>query len=150
MISRVELKGSSSGTQYLSCAINKTDLKPFLEQLKEYVGLAAYDSIVENKLKRDGDEYHITVLYGEELKLLREDQLISSLGSAVEFKTIGLGLASKEANTAYFVTVESEDLNKIRDMGNLPLKDLHITLGFIGSDVHGVPKGASTLITIGN
>jgi hypothetical protein len=53
---------------------------------------------------------------------------------------IGVGQATKETNTAYFIVCESEKLDAIRTRFGLPKHDFHITIGFNPKDVHGVPK----------
>ena len=53
---------------------------------------------------------------------------------------MGLGKASRNENTAYFVVCNSKKLDEIRKMYGLKEHDFHITLGFKHKDVFGVRK----------
>ncbi|MDA0152279.1 hypothetical protein OH460_08195 [Vibrio sp. Makdt] len=146
MKSIVELKLGKSGTRYISCALGNDDMSIELDYLKSFLGRDVFGHVVENKQLRDGDEYHITVMYGHELDQISDHMMNSMIGSSISFEKIGIGKASSGANAAYYSIVESEELTQLRLLAHLPAKDFHITLGFDGSDIHGVPKDTSTLI----
>ena len=49
------------GSNYLGIKIQETEVKPFLEQLKDVLG-DQYEEYTSNQKKRDSDGYHITVI----------------------------------------------------------------------------------------
>lgn len=59
-----------------------------------------------------------------------------------DFYVLGLGFQSN----CYFLVVHFPSGDAFRQKHKLPPKDYHITLGFLGKDVYGVPKGISTLV----
>jgi hypothetical protein len=70
---------------------------------------------------------------------------VNSLESSFDYviddlQLLGLGTASKNENTAYFVVGKSDKLIAVRERYGLPEHDMHITLGFKWKDVFGVRK----------
>jgi hypothetical protein len=57
-----------------------------------------------------------------------------------DLELLGVGMASKNTNTAYFIVCSSDSLDAVRTRFNLPKQDFHVTLGFNTKDVFGVPK----------
>ena len=53
---------------------------------------------------------------------------------------LGVGMASKNDNTAYFIVCQSDSLDAIRTRFNLTKQDFHVTLGFDKKDVFSVRK----------
>jgi len=136
------------GSNYLGIKIQETQVQPFLEQLKDILG-EQFDEYTSNQKKRDIDAYHITVInvidYSRLTKEMGMDKFVNSLDGILkanidDLKLIGIGKAQKNENTAYFVVCESDLLDEVRNMYNLPEQDFHITLGFKHKDVHGVRK----------
>lgn len=136
------------GSNYLGIKIQDTQVHPFLEQLKDVLG-EQYEEYTSNQKKGDSDGYHITVINVIDYNRLSEengiDKFVNSLdgilkASIDDLKLMGLGKAQKGENTSYFVVCESELLDEVRKMYNLPEQDFHITLGFKHKDVHGVRK----------
>lgn len=146
MKSIVKLKLGKGGTRYISCAVRSEDTSIELDYLKSFLGRDVFGQVVEKKQLRDGDEYHITVMYGHELDQVSDHMMKSMIGSSINFQKIGIGKTSRGANAAYYSIVESEELTQLRLLAHLPVKDFHVTLGFDGNDIHGVPKDISTLI----
>ncbi len=147
MIGELCIKQSNSGTSYLAICVPKKAVERHLDTLKIYIdNNGKFNALIENKLKRDGDEYHITVLYGQECTSLPPATLNELIGQEMEFQIDGLGKAQAGESEAYFCIVSSTPTSSlIRNLGCTP-KDLHITLGFINSDVHGVRKDQSSSI----
>ena len=136
------------GSNYLGIKIQETEVRTFLEQLKDVLG-DQYEEYTSNQKKRDSDGYHITVInYIDYNRLSQEngiDKFVNSLdrilkASIDDLKLIGIGKAQKNENTAYFVVCKSDLLDEVRKMYNLSEKDFHITIGFKHKDVHGVRK----------
>lgn len=104
------------------------------------------------RLQRDGDAYHITIISAPEMKALASCDstlLVQSLNSSLLLKQstlplydLGVGCYNDQC---YYIILYSPFLQKTRLQLNLPPVDLHITLAFHQSDVHDVRKGFSTL-----
>lgn len=67
------------------------------------------------------------------------------LGSST-WNLLGLGRITKDDNEVYFCVIDWPAANAIRQVFNLPARDIHITLGYKKSDIHNVTKDASSLI----
>jgi len=119
----------------------------------------SFENSVIQKLQRDGDEYHITVISAPEAKELSSTSTISfstmmtslvqCLNDSLQNKDqicclydLGVG-CHKES--CYYVVLYAPFLQKTRLKLKLPPTDLHITLGFHGSDIHEVRKGFLSL-----
>ena len=98
---------------------------------------------------RDHDHYHITVINVMDCNRLSKEMgmvdFVKSVELAFEYpvedlEMLGVGEASKNANTAYFIVCSSDSLDAVRTRFNLTKQDFHITLGFNAKDVFGVPK----------
>ena len=136
------------GQNYIGVKISNTEVSPFLNQLKDILG-EEYDVYVSNQQKRDLGSHHVTVLNVSEYNNLTQeiglDKFINSLepvfkAQVDDLRFMGLGKATKNENTAYFVVLKSDLLQEVRRKYGLSEKDFHITLGFKHKDVHGVPK----------
>jgi hypothetical protein len=73
------------------------------------------------------------------------DKFINSLELVFDYEIddlemLGIGTATKDTNTAYFIVCKSDKLDAIRTRYELPKHDFHVTLGFDAKDVFGVPK----------
>jgi len=104
-------------------------------------------------------EYHITLLDPSDLKALRSSRgwsnkelsvwLTSLEGTAISGtpRSLGIGTVVDGDNQAYFEVLEWPEAQQWRNSLGLGHKDLHITAGFKDSDIHGVPKNRSTLVS---
>lgn len=144
----LEYLKDSVGNNYIGINIYKDTVSPFLDRLKNILE-GEYDTYVKNQQNRDHGHYHITVInvmdYNRLSKEMGIDKFINSLESCFDYeiddlKLMGLGTAQKNDNRAYFIVVNSDKLNQIRERFNLPPHDFHITLGFKWKDVFGVRK----------
>lgn len=139
----------SLGNNYLGIKVPNSTVTPFLNKLKEILGETEYKDFIQNQISRDNGQYHITVInvsdYNRLLKKEGYKNFINSLNTVFEYeiddlKMLGVGLAQRSTNRAYFVVVKSEKLDAIRKRYNLGEHDFHITLGFKDRDVFGVRK----------
>lgn len=139
----------SIGNNYIGIKIDNSIVNPFLEKLKEIISESEYEAYTSNQQKRDHGEYHITVInvmdYNRLSKEMGVDRFVNSLEQVFDteiddLQMLGVGLASKNENNAYFVVCKSDKLNVIRERYSLPEFDFHITLGFKWKDVFGVRK----------
>lgn len=136
------------GSNYLGINIQKTEVQPFLNQLKDHLGDSC-EEYVQNQQNRDGGSYHITLIntidYNGLINRIGLDKFTTTIQNILKYpvtdlKFMGLGKAQRNDNVSYFVVVESEQLDSIVDHFGLPEKDFHVTLGFRHKDVHGVRK----------
>ncbi len=122
-----------------------TDLAPMLDAVNQRLGL---------QMQHRESGFHVTVLGPAEKKLLDnlDEAALAELlainddirgGRGVEVRGIGF-IDGASANVpekdrqkkAAFLAVDAPALNAFRQKLGLPPKDLHITLGFEGGDIH--------------
>jgi len=140
--------------KFIYYGINGKLLLEFTNKLKNILGEQVYPTYSHNKHQRDGgpnengeEIYHIS-LVGQPVK--DEEQRGEYFNILRNIRTkpkyVGIGKAEGGGNLVYYVVVEWKEINEVRAKFKLPLLDLHVTLGFLGSDVHGVSKGLQTVI----
>ena len=54
--------------------------------------------------------------------------------------------ASRDGNWVYFLVAQWDAAQELRTSLGLPPKDFHVTIAFNDEDIHGVPKGASSVV----
>jgi hypothetical protein len=108
-----------------------------------------FQIFTQNQKNRDHGRYHITVINVMDCNRLSKEMgmvnFVKSVELAFEYpvedlELLGLGTASKNDNTAYFIVCQSDSLDAVRTRFNLTKQDFHTTLGFNTKDVFGVPK----------
>jgi hypothetical protein len=135
------------GNNYLGIKIDKGIVDPFLNELKDILG-SEYETYTKLQQDRDHGSYHITVINVMDYNRLSKQNLdgfVNSLESVMKYpiddiQMLGVGTATKNTNTAYFVVCRSEKLQAIRKRYDLPEQDFHITLGFKFKDIFGCRK----------
>ncbi len=137
------------GNNYVGLNIPTAIVEPHLEKLKEILGEEDFEVFTQNQKTRDHGHYHITVINVMDYNRLSKEMGVSNFIESLELilkyeiedlEMLGIGMASKNANIAYFIVCQSDSLDAIRTRFNLPKQDFHITLGFNIKDVFGVPK----------
>lgn len=148
MIYNLTYLKDSIGNNYIGVKVPVEDVQPHLEKLKEILG-DEYDIYTNNQQTRDGGHYHITVINVMDCNRLSKEMGMANFVKSIELalnyevddlEMLGVGMAQKGDNTAYFVVCNSDKLEAVRTRFNLPKHDFHITLGFNAKDVFGVPK----------
>ena len=137
------------GNNYVGINIPEDVVQPHLEKLKEILGEEDFEIFTQNQKMRDHGHYHITVINVMDCNRLSKEMGMSNFVKSVELafeypvedlEMLGVGTASKNNNTAYFIVCQSDSLDAIRTRFNLTKQDFHVTLGFNTKDVFGVPK----------
>lgn len=137
------------GNNYIGIKFSNESINPFLNKLRDHLSESEYEIFTSNQQKRDHGSYHMTVInvmdYNRLSKEVGMDKFVNSLEVVFDteiddLQMLGVGMATKNENTAYFVVCKSDKLNIIRDRYGLPEHDFHITLGFKWKDVFGVRK----------
>lgn len=149
MVYRLTYLKDVLGNNYIGLDVDENIVVPFLSDMEEILGKIQYSEYINNQKKRDGDKYHLTLINVAECNNLYQTMGVDKFVNSVELifdypiddlKFMGLGKASKNENTAYFVVCKSEKLQAVRKRFGLDEKDLHITIGFKHKDVFGVSK----------
>lgn len=103
-------------------------------------------------------EYHLTLLDPRDLKAIKSSKgwsnkeldtwLKSQEGQSIDGspRGLGIGTAIDGDNQVYFEVIEWPEAQAWRAALGLSHKDLHVTAGFLVSDIFGVLKNRSTLI----
>ena len=137
------------GNNYLGIDVPFEVVEPYLTKLEEIIGKESYETFTKNQQQRDHGNYHITVInvmdYNRLSKELGVDNFVNSLELVFDFEIddlemLGVGQATKETNTAYFIVCQSDKLDAIRTRFNLQKQDFHVTIGFNPKDIFGVRK----------
>jgi hypothetical protein len=137
------------GNNYLGIDIPYEIVEPYLTRLEEVIGEENYKIFTKNQQTRDSGKHHMTVInvmdYNRLSKDMGVDKFINSLELVFDYEIddlemLGIGTATKDTNTAYFIVCKSDKLDAIRTRYELPKFDFHVTLGFNVKDVFGVPK----------
>ena len=118
----------------------------FLSCLKSFLNISnEMYTFNKNLLSRNKNTYHITCVSLMEINKFN----FSDVQLPIEFNDIkfkGIGTITKNDLISYFVTVESESIQKFRRDLGLSEKDLHITLGFNVKDLHHTRKNISNIL----
>ena len=137
------------GNNYVGINIPEAIVEPHLEKLKEILGEEDFEIFTQNQKMRDHGHYHITVINVMDCNRLSKEMGMANFVKSVELafeypvedlELLGVGKASKNDNTAYFIVCQSDSLDAVRTRFNLTKQDFHTTLGFNAKDVFGVPK----------
>lgn len=137
------------GNNYVGINIPEDVVEPHLEKLKEILGEEDFEIFTQNQKTRDHGHYHITVINVMDCNRLSKEMGIANFVKSVELafeypvedlEMLGVGMASKNDNKAYFIVCQSDSLDAVRTRFNLTKQDFHATLGFNTKDVFGVLK----------
>lgn len=100
-----------------------------------------------NLLNRNNGKFHITIMNVPEFN--RKQDSKSVIGNDINdiiFK--GIGSITKDDMVTYFIIVESNMLNSIRQQFDLTQKDFHITIGFSHKDLFNSRKNIPNIFSI--
>lgn len=151
----IEYIKDSIGNNYVGINIYPHLVMSHLNHLETILG-DEYEDYVTNQKNRDNNKYHITLINVSECNNLIERLGMVEFAESIDklstyeiddLRFLGLGNASRNENTAYFVVVKSEKMNKVLEAYGLKGKDFHITLGFKWKDVFGVRKNVVMIET---
>lgn len=107
-----------------------------------------FKTFYENRERRDGANYHSTLINVQEFHKEGMKQTAQELiGRDYKLVIKGVGRAHDEAKNceAHFIVLECPQLDKLRESIGLPKRDLHITIGFDCKDVFTRPKDESSV-----
>ncbi|OBP16825.1 hypothetical protein A5320_05495 [Rheinheimera sp. SA_1] len=137
---------SQIGGRYPGISIPEEDVAEYLRLIEQLVGHQEYHKLTENQIRRDGGEYHVTLLTPQEYGRSSYEDVEKYIGKEISLNYLGLGKVKKGRDEVYFVVIESPQGDLIRENLGFTERDFHITLGFTSRDIFGVRKDVSTLI----
>lgn len=141
---------NEKGENFLGLRIDESEIKIWLDKLKDFIGTVDFDIFTQNQKIRDNSKYYLTIIspsdYSECIENFGMDNFLNELDKRVfqfevddlEFR--GIGTCTDGPNRSFFVVCKSDGISAIRTRFELPEIDLHITLGFDKKDVIGVRK----------
>ena len=145
---QTEFKNVAQGLKYNSYVgvkVSETLLQEHLQAWRQHVGAETAEAMETAKIQRDGGYYfHVTLLTPKETRQLRKSGVSLPVDTSMSFTLDGVGSVRDGEKEAWYILVKSPVMNAWRRNAGLPPKDFHITIGFIGGDVHTVDKNDST------
>ncbi len=151
---KIQFIKDTVGNNYVGVVVHYNKVVDFLNKMYEIIP-DEYSEYLGNQQSRDHGQYHITVLNVAECNMISNKigmdkyaQRIQNLTDIEinDIKYYGLGKATRNENTAFYIVIKSNTLDEIRKSFELKPKDFHVTVGFKWKDVHGVDKGISTIV----
>jgi len=133
----------SQGLKYVGGYVSRAELSPYLSQMQNELG-AEFSVYRENQATRDFGVFHMTLVNPYEY--MNIDKTKVKFGTTFTAQLKGLGKASKDNKTTYFVVAQSPEAQLYRQTLILNHKDFHVTLGFNPSDIYDVSKGTERII----
>jgi hypothetical protein len=133
----------SKGLKYIGGLIPKSAIVTYLQQMHTIIPSTFVD-YRQQQIKRDHGQFHMTLINPYEYKETEAKKL--NIGSSVHITLQGLAKVAKADKETFFVVVDSNQAQSIREKLGLPAKDFHITLGFKSEDIYDVSKGVERLI----
>lgn len=143
----------NQGQVYLGAIVSRAELSLYLTALEQLLGddFQKYRAL---QAARDHQLFHMTLLTPREYQLadkalvekLLAPDFNSNFSNQLNVALLGLGKVEQGNKTTFFVVVQSNDAQLIRQRFLLKNKDLHVTLGFNPNDIYDVKKNSSTLV----
>lgn len=139
------------GGSYYGSTVDVAAITPILKAWGAHVGYKNAEAMLANKDERDGGRaFHVTLIDPKETRQLRKAGVDLSEIENGEVNAVPQGVGKQvdpeSGNETWFITAESPQADALRGKLGLGEKDYHITLGFTQKDIHGVPKGESTVV----
>lgn len=141
---------NDKGENFLGLRIEDSEIKIWLDQLKELIGESDFEVFSRNQQLRDNSKYYLSIIsvddYHKCIEFWGMDNFINNLDERLfqfeiddlQFK--GLGTNTDGPNRAFYVVCKSDKISAVRSRFELPPLDLHITIGFDKKDISGVRK----------
>lgn len=145
----------NQGQVYLGAIVSRAELSLYLIALEQLLDddFQKYRAL---QVARDHQLFNMTLLTPREYQLVDKalvEKLLaldfnSNFSSQLNVALLGLGKVEQDNKTTFFVVVQSNDAQLIRQRFLLKNKDLHVTLGFNPNDIYDVKKDSSTLVDL--
>jgi gluconate kinase len=140
--------------------VRSTDISPWIESLKNYLGKEKFDLYNRYRWERDGgpiddgtEMYHLTLTAFSPKGDVepKSEEYILSLKKILEESPpeyLGIGTVQSDDSESYYLIVKWDEVTKLRETLNLKPLTLHITLGFKIKDIHNIPKTPDTKLPL--
>lgn len=136
---------SNGANPYLGINVSSADFGILLNEVNP--------NAINNLLKRNSlyfHDFHITLVnafnLNNNIPSMFIVKVLTTAFDDIELKAVGS--ATDGTNTAFFIPVVSKKLDKIANKYGVKLENLHITIGFYGSDVFGVDKTVTNIYNV--
>jgi hypothetical protein len=146
IVGSIEPMRTEDDEAYLGIPVPGGSVRVYLDALRAYLGEADFRLYTHNQQLRDRSSYHITFVNPREHALIGPPRLEGLVGGLGPVEMLGIGVAERAGDRAFFVVCESAFFQGLRRQLGLAQSDLHVTLGFDTADVHEVRKDRGTLI----
>ena len=125
---------------YLAVPVDSSMVERYLKILRNSNRIDDFATFAQNRLDRDGQDYHVTVVSPPEYANLpqsAQDDLVDTPISLIlsDISHVQCGEAQD-----WYISVQSPKIDYLRSRYGLPSKDLHVTLGFIGEPIYDMRK----------
>jgi hypothetical protein len=144
---KLEVMKTKNGVEYIGIRLFPFEVDIYLQKWYTNSNTIPSDisiaNLHSNRIDRDGESYHITILTPGEYDKFRGTITIKELlNTRINFdiEESGIGMIKKGYNESHFIVIDSLRISQIREGMNLQEKDLHITIGFHKKDVHSELK----------
>lgn len=144
MNKRIEILYDVLNNPYIGINVYPYEIESHITSFKNFINEDAYNLYASKRAKRDGENFHITLFSVPEYNRSKEE-LSKYIDTQISFNIIGLGKLNRNDNEAFYLIVQSSELNSIRTDNDFKPKDLHITLGFKEKDIFD-HKGLDTMV----
>lgn len=135
------------GRPYLGVNTPEEKLASILETMRAMLGEERFQSYRQSQFVRDGGGFHMTVFDPQETERLGGESLRQvAQRTWLWIRIIGLGRQTRNSEETFYAVAECSGAQQLRAKHGFGLKDMHVTLGFLNSDIHDVPKGVSTIV----
>lgn len=108
---------------------------------------------INNQIARDKNSFHVTLINVSDMNKIKKDFNENKISEMIEsfkinedgFFSYGIGKATKDNSNTFYVVLENAYIDTLRESLGLRKHDLHMTVGFLPKDVHGIKKDRSTI-----
>lgn len=140
LLARPVIIKDKKNKNFVACLVERGKIVNYLSYLKFILNGRDWIRINQEKRKRDGDEYHVTIFSPYEFS---EG---FNLNTKIVFRLYGVGSVNDGKSKSFFIVAKSKDADFLRRRYKCKNKDFHLTIGFFRRDVHSLGKNLSTLI----
>lgn len=134
------------GGSYWGAPVDSQAVEAYVTRWRKAVGETQAEAFEAARIARDGrDQLHLTFLTPKDMRALSKRGIRPDRNLSFAFDFLGVGKAEDGDKETWFIIASSPEAQEWRASQGLPHHDFHVTLGFRGGDIHGVPKDSSTL-----
>jgi len=143
----IKFMPNAMSARFIGALIPEGVVTPYIQELRFRLG-DDVEPLISCHHARYGDSHHVTLINPLELPNIDPSLIEGVIGQKVFIDLVGLGEVKSLHNDykSYFIVCYSKEMLALRRRLTATVHDFHVTLGFKDVDLHGVPKGMSTLL----